>query len=132
MQTTTVEELESKGFSEDPQGRKRFERPLLLPAVLGLGVYAVSFALMVFKKIPELTGIILVCGSLCILGIMALCQYWSRPKSRHTGRRLVKYKNASPGPDVILEVIYVCPESKTFWRRVYALRGHSACAVGAP
>jgi hypothetical protein len=123
MQTTTVEELVSKGFMEDPQGLKQLERPFALPLALGVGGFALSFALMMLEKISTRSGFVLAGVSWCFVVAMMVCMYRSRPKSRHTGRPMVKYKNRSPASGVIHEVIYVCPESKTFWRRIYLENG---------
>lgn len=132
MQTTTINELLSKGFTEDPRAIKLIQRPFLIPCIPALGVYVVSFACLVLKKGSIGVNLALLAGSWCFIGLMLLCLYKSRPKSRHTGKPLSKYKNSFPDSNVGLELIYVCPESKTFSRRVYLVKGGSAAACGVP
>jgi hypothetical protein len=122
MQSTTVNELLSNGFTEDPLIVKSLQRAFAIPFIFGVGAFVFGFALVLMKDSVGV-GISLVVGSLCFLLLMVVCMYRSRPKSRHTGTPLLKYKNSSPDPGVVVELIYVCLDSKTFSRRVYLMRG---------
>jgi hypothetical protein len=130
MQSTTVNDLLSRGFTEDPLALKAIERPFAVPLVLGVGVFVSGFALWMLKRIGDGLGVSLIAGSLCFLLLVMLCMYRSRPRSRHTGKPLLKYKNSSPDSGVIHELIYVCPDSKTFSRRVYVLKGSAVGGSG--
>ena len=121
MQSTTLNELRSNGFTEDPLAVKSLQKPFAVPFILGVAAFVVGFVL-VLTEVSIGVGISLVVGSLCFLLLMVVCMYRSRPKSRHTGKPLLKYKNSSPDPGVILELIYVCLDSKTFSRRVYVMK----------
>ncbi len=121
MQSTTPNELRSKGFTEDPLAVKALKKPFAIPFILGIGSFVVGFVL-VLSEASIGVGISLVVGSLCFLLLTVMCMYRWRPKSRHTGKPLLKYKNSSPDPGVILELIYVCLDSKTFSRRVYLMK----------
>jgi hypothetical protein len=129
MQTTTVNELLSNGFTEDPAAVKALQKAFALPLVVGLGGFVLGFVMMI-KRVSAGVGMSLTAGSLCFIGLMLLSMYRSRPKSRHTGKPLLKYKNSVPDPGVLLELIYVCPDSKTFSRRVYAVKGHAVAGIG--
>ena len=125
MQSTTVIELLSKGFTEDPLAVKALQRRFAVPFTLGVGVFVLGFALWMLNRIGDGVGVSLIAGSWCFLVLTAVCMYRSCPRSTHTGKPLLKYKNSSPDSGVILELIYVCPESKTFSRRVYVAKGHA-------
>ena len=135
MQSTSIDELLAKGFTEDPDGIRRFKRLFLVPAIIGLVAYVVCFALLVSGKVNhrgQLIGpLIGLAVSWILLGAMAVVMYMWRPRSRYTGKPLLKYKNSAPLGNVVTEIIYVCPDSKTFSRRVYLQRGGGhAVAVG--
>lgn len=123
MQSTTVNELLMKGFTEDPLAVKALQRSFAVPLAVGIGGFVLDFALMMLERISVNVGISLAAVSLCFIGLTMVCMYRVHPKSRHTGKPLVKYKNRSPSSGVILELIYVCPDSKTFSRRVYLESG---------
>jgi hypothetical protein len=132
MERISTDELIAKGFTEDPDGIRKFKRLFLVPAIIGLGVYVVCFALVVFGKRDVRGPLIGVAASWILLGVMALIMYKSRPRSRHTGKPLLKYKNSAPVGNVATEILYVCPDSKTFSRRVYLVRGGGHAVVGGP
>ena len=123
MQSTTVNDLLSKGFTEDPLGVKELQKSFALPLVVGTGGFVLAFALMMLERVSTGLGLSLAAVSWCFIALTLVCMYRSRPKSRHTGKPLLKYKNRSPASGVILELIYVCPDSRTFSRRVYLENG---------
>ncbi len=130
MKTITIEELESEGYSEDPNGRKEFERPYLIPSLVGLSAFVICFILLVRGKVSARVGMISVGSAWLFCGATILIGYLSRPKSKLTGKPLIKYQNRSPDSDVRLELIYVCPDSKTFFRRVFMRKGDVAVVGG--
>jgi hypothetical protein len=123
MQSTTVNELLSKGFTEDPLAVKALQKSFALPLVVGTVAFVLAFALMMLERVSSGVGISIAAVSWCFIVLTLVCMYRARPKSRHTGKPLLKYKNRSPDSGVILELIYVCPDSKTFSRRVYLENG---------
>jgi len=131
MQSTSIDELLAKGFTEDSDGIRRFKRLFMVPAIIGLGVYVLCFGLLVSGKVDIRRPLIGLAVSWISLGAMAVIMYKWRPRSRHTGKPMLKYKNSAPPGNVVTEIIYVCPDSKTFSRRVYLQRGGGhAVAVG--
>ncbi len=50
MQSITVSELVSKGFTEDAEGLKELQRPFALPLITGMGGFVLSFGLMMLEK----------------------------------------------------------------------------------
>jgi len=123
MQSTTVNELVSKGFTEDSEGLKQLQKSFAIPLIIGTGGFVLSFVLMMLERVSTGLGISLAAASWCFIVLTLVCMYRGRPKSRYTGKPMLKYKNRSPASGVILEVIYVCPDSKTFSRRVYLENG---------
>ena len=119
MQSIAVHELVSKGFTEDPEGLKEMQRSFALPLIIGAGGFVVSFGLMMLEKIRVWLGVSLAAASWCFTVLTLIGMYRSRPRSWHTGKPMLKYKNRSPAAGVIHEILYVCPDSKTFARRVY-------------
>jgi len=123
MDSTTVEGLLVQGYTEDPEGIKGLERSYKKPIIIGVGGFGLSFVLMMFGKVSDKVGLGLAVISWLFIINAIIFMYRSQPRSRHTGKVLLKYKNRNLGPSVMLEVIYVCPESKTFFRRIYAESG---------
>ncbi len=130
MEPITINELQSQGFTEDPLAVKAIERPFAVPLVLGIGVFVCGFALWMLKRIGDGLGVSLIAGSLCFLLLVMALMYFSRPRSRHSGKPLLKYRNAAPDAGVGHELIYVCPQSKTFSRRVFVRKGAGGGAGG--
>jgi hypothetical protein len=130
MERINIDELLSKGFTEDPDGIRKFKRLFLVPAIIGLCVYVVCFVLVVSRKHDIRGPLIGLAVSWILLGVMMVIMYKSRPKSRFTGKPLLKYKNSAPVGNVATEIIYVCPDSKTFSRRVYVVRGGGHAVAG--
>lgn len=123
MESTTVNELLSKGFVEDPITAKVLQKSFAVPLVAGAAGFVLAFAFMMIECVSVGVGIAIAAVSWCFIVLTLVCMYRARPKSRHTGKRLLKYRNRSPDSGVILELIYVCPDSKTFSRRVYLENG---------
>jgi hypothetical protein len=123
MQSTTVNELLSNGFTEDPRAVKALQRSFAAAWIVGVGSFVLAFALFMLSKVSIGLAFWLMAGSWCFLLLTAVCMYRSRPRSPYTGKPLLKYKNQSPDSGVMVELIYVCPDSKTFSRRVYLQGG---------
>ncbi|MGZ4963480.1 MAG: hypothetical protein ACXWIU_07290 [Limisphaerales bacterium] len=120
MNSISIAELVDEGYSEDVKGLKDFLRPYWPLAALiyiGLAAYIISFYLMVTKTTKA--ALISVGLAMLFLGALSVIGYLARPKSKLTGKPMLKYKNRFPDEDVVSEWIYVCPDSKTFFRRIH-------------
>ena len=80
-----------------------------------------SLAGIAIVKLPVLPALWTAVGAFLTLCLLQVTAYRSTPHSRFTGKPLIKYRNAKPGRDVLSEFIYVCEDSKTFFRRVWWL-----------
>ena len=117
----TPEQLKAQGYTEDPEGRRRFDRPYQLPNGVLILVFCGSLFGVAIEKLPFLPAFWTAAGSFLTLFVIQVFAYRSTPHSRFTGKPLTKYRNAKPGRDVLTELIYVCEDSKTFFRRVWWL-----------
>jgi hypothetical protein len=124
MKSISIAELVSEGFSEDFRSLDYLERPYQIPALIGAGAYIICFILLVTKKIDIEAGVISVVSLLLFCAVTMLIAKTARPKSDLTGRPMMRYKNRFPAKDVILELVYVCPHSKSYIRRISVKRGH--------
>jgi hypothetical protein len=121
MKTITPEQLKTQGYTEDPEGRRRFDRPYKLPNGVLVLVFCGSLVGVAIEKLPILLALWIASGSFLTLFVVQVLVYRSTPRSRFTGKPLTKYKNAKPARDVLTELIYACEDSKTFFRRVWWL-----------
>jgi hypothetical protein len=126
MKSISIEELITQGYSEDSKSLKEFEKPYRIPSIVGLSGFIICFTLVVLGKLHGKVGLISIGISLLFCLATIVRGYMSRPKSKLTGKPLIKYKNRFPAPDVGLELIYVCPDGKTFFRRIYAFTGYNS------
>jgi hypothetical protein len=123
METLDVQSLIDEGYTEDPEALERFERPFTIPFIVLIILFVGDLALLLTGGIDtRMGGGVLIALLALIFGIIALL-YYSRPRSRHTGRPLDRYRNLAPARRRDVEFLYVCAESKTFFRRVYAQGG---------
>lgn len=76
---------------------------------------------VVAGKLPILPALWTAVGAFLTLCAIHVIAYRSTPRSRFTGKPLRRYKNAKPNRHVLAELIYVCEDSKTFFRRVWWL-----------
>jgi hypothetical protein len=116
MQTITPRLLKAQGYTEDPEGRKLLDRPSKLPnGVLAL-VFCASIVGVETGKLAILPALWTAVGVFLTLFVIQVLAYRSTPRSRFTGKPLRRYKNAKPDRHVLTELIYVCEDSKTFFR----------------
>lgn len=124
MNDISVKKLIEEGYTEDPDGLRQLDFPYIVPCMIGVLVFVGSLAL-VFMNILDLKyGLALMATAWCAVGALILKQYLSKPRSRHTGKPLQKYRSVTPQPNVTKEVIYVCEDSKTFFRKAYAVESY--------
>ncbi len=125
MESITPDELLSQGFTEDMESLKRFEHPFKLPTiVLAAGFILLGVGIML-GIIPFVSGFFAGIGVLVVLFQLLIYFKRSTPRSRFTGKPLKKYFNAVPENNVVQEIIYVCEESKTFYRRVWGVESET-------
>lgn len=123
MKEIRIEDIPAQGYRENPEGLILFQRqqfrpwPLLVLVVLAF----VLIAEVVLGFAGGLEAIALAISGLLWATVFAVLikGYLANPRSRHTGKPLMKFRNASPGRDSLLEVVYICPESKTYFIQVY-------------
>ncbi|MFC5457271.1 hypothetical protein [Prosthecobacter fluviatilis] len=109
------------GYTEDAPGRRSF-----LWSCYGIvGIAAAGFAVIVVSTVfgglalNWTRGFAMVaCLATMVGGIFRAYRFI--PRSRQTGRPMHLYRNAS-APAGILEVLYVDPDSRTYFRHVYAV-----------
>ncbi len=123
MKEVHIQDLLAQGYSEDAEGLKVFQRQHFRPALL-LVLVVVALALtagLVLGWSAKLEPIALVAlGLLWVVVFTVLIKgSLANPRSRHTGKRLLKFKNASPGRSSFAEIVYICPESRTYFIQVY-------------
>lgn len=121
MKTITPGRLKANGYTEDLEGRRRFDQPYQSPNGVLVLVFCGSLAGVAAEKLPTIPALLVATGSFFALFVIQVLAYRSTPRSRFTGKPLTKYRNAKPDRDVLMEIIYVCEDSKTFFRRVWWL-----------
>ena len=121
MKMTTLQELISRGYAEDAVAGRAFERPYIWPNLILAVIFFVSLGLVFAKGAQMQTGLPVMAVCFMIICTMILRLRLSTPRSRHTGKPMERFRNSSPEGDVLSELIYVCHDSKTFFRRVYAV-----------
>ena len=120
MKTTTPELLVSQGYTEDAMAGQEFERPYTWPNLVLAIIFFSSLVLTLSDRISMKVGIPLMAGSMIIICLTIIRLRFSIPYSRHTGKPMERYRNSAPKEQVCTELIYVCHESKTFFRRVFS------------
>jgi len=106
------------GYLNDDAARKRFERRFRIPGLLGFVLFGGGIAWSVFIEKPNafvFAGLAVgaVCLIICVLGMRFLT-----PTSS-SGRPMKKFwvdRSNSYGH----EMIFVCEDTKTYFRRVFA------------
>lgn len=121
MKTITPEQLKTEGYTEDPEGRRRFDQPFRLPNGVLAILFCGSLVGAATEKLPILPALWTAVVAFLALFVIQVLAYRSTPCSRFTGKPLKQYKNSKPKRDVLIELIYVCEDSKTFFRRVWWL-----------
>jgi hypothetical protein len=116
-----------EGYQEDITALRRFERPFILPSVFGGLLFLGPFIyLMIYRQPVYLLSLCLV-GLLTFLGTMYV-MFRSKPLSKASGRPMERYWNTSSSARGD-EVIYVCHDSKTYFRRTFAEKGRKSAST---
>ena len=118
MEYLNLDELE--GYREDPADLARFVKPYGKPSFLGVLVSLVGFVLLFPFGMSALPLSLMGLG-LTVYGVTIWLMFTSTPISSFSGKPLVKYWNSSPLAQGG-EVIYVCEDSRTFFRRCFTKR----------
>ena len=128
MQLKSVEELEAQGYAYDPQGLTEFlgrystvQRIAWCAVLLGFVLATIGgiwfgpqFA---HKEFLFKVGFFFLFVSFCVIGLTDHFLFKSCPRSRHTGKPMLQYESTSRPSNH--DVIYVCPDSKTFFVKHY-------------
>jgi hypothetical protein len=117
-----IENLISQGYVEDDSTAASFQKRFR-PALVLIVPFVLGMILTYAKMIPILEGITVVCLSLILIGIVVVRSYVRPVISLRSGEQMIKYLNANPLPHIFEELVYVCPKSKTFFRRTKSERG---------
>jgi hypothetical protein len=118
MNEISIEQLVLQGYSEDIEGLKQFQRGYAPFFLLILLVFIASLISFFTNSWPYAAITCLASIAFGFFGIAVM--YRATPISRHSGKPLVKYINKSPKPLTLTEVVYVCPESKTYFSRSFS------------
>jgi len=111
-------------YTEDPDALRRFERKFAVPSLFGLLLFLAPFIyLIIYKKPLSLIGLC-IAGFLTLIGTIYV-MFRSTPISPATGRPMEKYWNTSSSARGD-EVLYVCHDSKTYFRRTFAKQARSS------
>lgn len=115
-------------YREDMDARRRFERRFALPSLIGLVAGFVGGVTKIFILKNAAWPIVLFAfGIIVLIGTVA-AMYFSTAVSV-TGRPMKKYWNDDEDSDGN-ELVYVCDDSKTYFRRTFARRGKGR--IGSP
>ena len=112
-----IETLISQGYVEDDRTAASFQKRFC-PALFLSVPFAFGMILAYAEVVPILAGITVTCLSLILIGITVIRGYVRPVISLRSGAQMVKYLNANPSPHISEEFVYVCPKSKTFFRRI--------------
>jgi len=112
-----IETLISQGYVEDDRTAASFQKRFR-PALFLSVPFAFGMILAYAEVVPILAGITVTCLSLILIGITVIRGYVRPVISLRSGAQMVKYLNANPSPHISEEFVYVCPKSKTFFRRI--------------
>lgn len=118
MNEISLEQLTLEGYTEDKEGLKRFQRAYTPFFFLILLVFIASLISFFTDAWPYAVVTCLASIAFGFLGIAVM--YRASPLSRHSGKPLVKYINKKPKPLTLTEIVYVCPESKTYFSRSFS------------
>lgn len=121
METIDIDDLKAGGYVEDCESRKRFEGQCFRENIVFFAGVMVGFIYAAIKGTPLGLWFSLVVSCILLLNIWR--QYSGHVIDKITATPMLKFKNAHPGKCVIMEVVYVCRERKTYFRRIW-------CRVG--
>lgn len=111
------------GYREDQAAFKRFERTFAIPSYLGVIMAAAGISFALFFAKGQFWPILLFLGGMALGMTTLLVMFFSTPRS-HSGRPMAKYWNISPTA-VGREVVYVCDQTKTYFRRTWVKGGRN-------
>jgi hypothetical protein len=127
LRAIRTSELISQGYTEDGIAEAMLDRKISRNTKPLLGAAVIMLIIVPFVLVlPSLGGgrlspISMICGFICVFAFFKVSAIaYRRPVlSRHNGKPMIKYRNLTPGMTVQVGTIYVCPESKTFFTRIW-------------
>lgn len=126
MEIISIHDLVAQGYTEDPVARHRFELKWCVPSAPPLICFVLTIGLALFGKFPLRFAVPCAVGALIVLVIVLQVAEHRPVMSRHSGKPMLKFQNASPPRGVIRDTIYVCRDSKTFFRRAWLVESNPA------
>ena len=117
MKEKREEDLIAEGYGWDADGLLQFERPYTIPGIVGVLAFVTVFVMIWRQVISVGIGVGLLAAAWLVIGGVVLLMYRSQPKGR-SGEPLQKFRNSSPNADG-LEILYVDPEKKTYFKRLF-------------
>ncbi len=117
MNVIEIDSLATQGYVEDATARRAFDAQCLKQNIVPGAAFVSGLVYAAWNSTSAGLVFSLIAASFCIL--IVWLQYRAPMIDRDTGRPMVKYKNKHPGKCVLLELVYVCPEKKTYFRRIW-------------
>ena len=117
MKEKREEDLIADGFAWDADGLRKLERPYIIPSIIGVLAFVAVFVMIWRQVLPVGIGVGLLAAVWLAIGGVALLMFRSHSKGK-SGKPLQKFRNSSPDSHG-LEVLYVDPESKTYFKRLF-------------
>ena len=115
----TISAADLADYAQEPTALRRFERPYLVPCLVGVALFIAGFVLLI--RTYDLRFFILCAVGIATFLIAIRVMYRATPLSSRSGRPMEKFRYV--GPDAAcLEIAYVDHDSKTYFRRVFMTR----------
>jgi hypothetical protein len=109
------------GYTEDARCRRAFLWSYYGIVWIAAAVFTVIIVSTVFGGVPfDWTWGFAAVACIATMFVGIFRAYRSIPRSTQSGRPMQPYRNAS-APEGVLEIIYVDPDSRTYFRHVFAV-----------
>ncbi len=117
MEKIDIEQLRASGYEEDKESRRRFENECLRDNLIFVAAFLAGLGYVVVAH--KLAGLVISAIAFCACLFSVLRQYHAPMIDKKTALPMMKFRNAHPDKCVLLELIYVCKERKTYFRRIW-------------
>jgi hypothetical protein len=123
MNTINIDDLLTQGYTEDHVAKRRFERRWFIASAPPLLCFTIIGGLAILGRLSLQIAVPCAVAAFLVLMIVLAAAEHASAVSRHSGKDMVKYRNARPPRGIIRETVYVCPDSRTFFRRTWFVEG---------